>query len=77
MFILTFRRSFCFDPFLDLSVPIPKKHGNKSKWRRQFSLKEQAKCPLEECIEKFAGDSNINLSVFSLFIFKLCKVLIM
>lgn len=73
MFKLLHCRSFCFDPFLDLSVPIPKKHGNKSKWRRQFSLKEKAKCPLEECIEKFAG--NLNFSM--LFYLNMCLILIM
>ena len=52
-------RSFCFDPFLDLSVPIPKPPDavpSKSAWRRTPAPAEPSKCPLEECIAKFTGE---------------------
>ena len=54
-FLIFSCRTFCFDPFLDLSVPIPRKVDTKGKWRRQVS-REVSKCPLEECIEKFTGE---------------------
>lgn len=49
-------RSFCFDPFLDLSVPIPKGKDIRGNWRRSTTVIEPAACPLEECIEKFTGE---------------------
>ena len=55
-------RSFCFDPFLDLSVPIPKgpevTQQLKSSWRRSTPSQttEPLKCPLEECIARFTGE---------------------
>jgi ubiquitin carboxyl-terminal hydrolase 2/21 len=49
-------KSFCFDPFLDLSVPIPKGKDIRGNWRRSTTVIEPTTCPLEECIEKFTGE---------------------
>lgn len=49
-------KSFCFDPFLDLSVPIPKGKDIRGNWRRSTTVIEPLTCPLEECIEKFTGE---------------------
>eukprot|EP01041_Mallomonas_annulata_P006843 gene6843-13859_t len=48
-------RSSCFDPFLDLSVPIPKNSEltTTSKGWRRSSTSEASKCTLDECLDKF------------------------
>ena len=47
-----FKRSMCFDPFLDLSVPIPKSEGKATS---AFARKAEARCTLDECLSKFTS----------------------
>lgn len=58
-------RSWCFDPFLDLSVPIPKGDSataaaptlgrRAATWSRRVSSAD-SKCTLDECLEKFSDE---------------------
>lgn len=50
-------RSVCFDPFLDLPVPIPVKNSENSSWLRRNN--DIAKCTLQDCLESFTGFSLI------------------
>lgn len=51
-------RSSCFDPFLDLSVPIPRicELTTTSKGWRRGSCNDASKCSLDECVEKLIGE---------------------
>lgn len=49
-------QSYCFDPFLDLSVPIPKNTESKGFLGRKL-VSDLSKCSLEDCFEKFVGKS--------------------
>lgn len=48
-------RSLCFDPFLDLSIPIVSsgQEGSDSRWRGRD--REPVKCSLHACLEEFSG----------------------
>lgn len=46
-------RSVCFDPFLDLPVPIPLKNSESSSWLRRNN--DVAKCTLQDCLESFTA----------------------
>ena len=54
-------RSMCFDPFLDLSLPLPKAAeaaapvGGRLSFRRVQGASADTKCTLEECLSKFTG----------------------
>eukprot|EP00602_Paraphysomonas_sp_CaronLab_P003006 CAMPEP_0185032642 /NCGR_PEP_ID=MMETSP1103-20130426/20883_1 /TAXON_ID=36769 /ORGANISM="Paraphysomonas bandaiensis, Strain Caron Lab Isolate" /LENGTH=664 /DNA_ID=CAMNT_0027568615 /DNA_START=114 /DNA_END=2105 /DNA_ORIENTATION=+ len=81
-------RSLCFDPFLDLSVPIAQ--GAESEGRRSISSREPQKCSLQGCLDAFTaieildGDNAYNCekcgvkrrSVKRLAIYKCPKILV-
>lgn len=64
------QRSHCFDPFYDLSVPIPKESSSTKKNNAMFSISswrksaekipEVVKCSLRECIEKFTEQETLD-----------------
>ena len=54
-------RSLCFDPFLDLSVPIVSSVSGAGSIKERLS-RESSKCTLSACLEEFAGNCQSNIS---------------
>jgi len=52
--IVRYCRSSTFDPFLDISIPIPKGVDSKALLGRRLS-KDRRSCTLEDCLGKFIG----------------------
>ncbi|EKX47957.1 hypothetical protein GUITHDRAFT_106044 [Guillardia theta CCMP2712] len=48
------RESNCYDPFMDLSLPIPKKFQGLSKWRSSAQ-----ECKLQDCLEQFVDEEKL------------------